>query len=240
MCTVFWSAVGAAAGGFIGAMCFFLVRLYFEKQRTKPKHIRDYLCGNERNQGQNTEAEGELMHHHGRRVFNPTELQTLAATHPVWEWTKDPVGRGAGASTIYGPYTTDFSKPGTYSAVFRIKATGLSHPADILEDVILMQLDINKTVSEYLPTPQGITLHNPQYQVAICYVRARDLAQKDWVEFPIRFFSDAQGIWEYRVFVNDGLYNRPDSVGRFGKDVRIFFDSISIFEIKEMQSPIGP
>ena len=103
MCTVFWSSVGAAAGGFIGVICFFLVRLYFEKQRTKPKLIRDYLCGNERNQGQETEAEGELMHHHGRRVSDPKELQKLGVTHSVWEWTKNRVGRGAGASTIYGP-----------------------------------------------------------------------------------------------------------------------------------------
>jgi len=237
MDTIFWSSVGAAAGGFMGVICFFLVRLYFEKKRAQPKFIRTYLCGNDRNQGQNTEAEGELMHHHGRRVSDPGELQRLGVTNPVWEWTRNPVGRQAGASTIYGPYATDFSKPGTYSAVFQIKATGLSDPNDILDDVIIIQLDVNKTVSEYIPTVHGVTPNPSQYQIAIKHVRGSELAQKRWVNFELRFWSDAQGVWEYRVHVNDGLYNRPNNVGRFGEDVRIFFNTVSILEIKEIHLP---
>lgn len=237
MDTIFWSSVGAAAGGFVGVILFFLVRIYFEKSRTQPKVIATYLCGNNRNLGQATEAEGELMHHHGKRVVDPTELQKLDTRHPVWEWTKSPVGRDAGASTIYGPYATDFAKPGPYSAVFRVKATGLSHPDDITDDVVLLQLDVNKTISEYKPVGQGISILRAQYQTAIKYVRASELAQKGWVDFELRFYSDAQGVWEYRVTANDGLDSKPDNIGRFGKEVRIIFDTVTIHEIKELQLP---
>jgi hypothetical protein len=235
MDTVFLSSVGAAAGSFIGVILFFLVRVYYEKWRTKPNLIRTYLCGNNRNQGQSTEAEGELMHHHGRRVVDSTELQKIGGNHPVWEWTKDPVGRNAGATIIYGPYATDFAKPGTYSAIFRIKATGLSHPDDISDDVVLLQLDVNKTISEYIPAGGQVSLLPAQYQSAIKYVRASDLAQQGWVDFELRFHSDAQGVWEYRAWANDGLDNKPDNIGRFGKDVRIFFDTVTVQEIKEIQ-----
>ena len=237
MDTVFWSSIGAATGGFIGVILFFLVRVFFEKWRTQPRPIRTYLCGNNRNQGQSTEAEGELMHHHGMRVVDPSELHKLGVNHPVWEWTKHTVGRGAGASTIYGPYTTDFAKPGTYSAVFRIKATGLTHPDDITDDVVLLQLDVNKTVSEYIPTVQGISILRAQYQAAIRYVRASELAQQGWVNFELHFYSDAQGVWEYRVIANDGLDNKPDNIGRFGEDVKFFFDIVTIHEVKERLLP---
>ncbi len=235
--TVFWSAVGAAVGGFIGVILFFRVRVYYEERRTQPRHIRTYLCGNNRNRGQGTEEEGELMHHHGKRLVDSAELQKIKADHPVWEWTKDPVGRGAGASTIYGPYATDFPKPGTHSTVFRIKATGLTRPEDITDDVVLLQLDVNKTVSEYMPTVQGIAAIRTQYQTAIRYVRASELAQQGWVEFELRFHSDAHGVWEYRVIANDGLDNKPDNIARFGKEVRIFFDTVAIHEVKESLLP---
>jgi hypothetical protein len=237
MDTVFWSSVGAAAGGFIGVILFFLVRVCFEQRRTQPRHVRTYLCGNNRNQGQSTEAEGELMHHHGKRVVDQSELQKMGVDHPVWEWTKDPVGRGAGASTIYGPYATDFAKPGTYSAVFRIKATGLTHPNDITDDVVLLQLDINNTISEYMPTERGVAAVKAQYQAGIRYVRASELAQQGWVDFELHFHSRAQGVWEYRMIANDGLDNKPDNIGRFGEDVKIFFDIVTIHEVKESFLP---
>ena len=63
--TVYWSSVGAAIGGFLGVIIFFIIRIYFEKKRTEPELIREYLCGNDGNQGQNTESEGEPMKRDG-------------------------------------------------------------------------------------------------------------------------------------------------------------------------------
>ena len=127
--------------------------------------------------------------------------------------------------------------PGPILQCFEIKATGLSDPNDILDDVIIIQLDVNKTISEYIPTVHGVTLNPSQYQIAIKHVRASELAQKGWVNFELPFWSDAQEVWEYRVHVNDGLDNKSNNVGRFGEDVRIFFDTVSILEKKEIHLP---
>jgi len=234
---LYWSSLGAAIGSFIGVIIFFIIKLYIEKKRSQPELIKEYLCCNDLNQGQSTESEGEMMHHHGRRVLNQDDLKKLDIDHPVWEWTKTPVGRSQGASTIYGPYSTDFDKPGTYIVTFRIKAIGISHPADITKDLILLQLDVNKSTPEYIPTSQGITMISKQYRVGIRYVRASELAERDWINFEIRFFSDAEGIWEYRVISNDGLDNKPDNIGAFGENVRIFFDTIKIQRVHEMVMP---
>jgi hypothetical protein len=234
---LFLSSLGAAIGGFVGVILFFVIKLILEKIRAKPELIKEYLCGNNLNRGQGTESEGELMHHHGRWVSSSADLKKLDVDHPVWEWTRTSVGRGKGASTIYGPYSTDFYKPGTYVATFRIKATGISHPDDITKDLILLQLDVNKSTPEYVPTKQGITMFSKYYQVGIRYVRASELANRDWINFELRFFSDAEGIWEYRVITNDGLDNKPDNVGAFGGNIRIFFDTIKIQRVREVIMP---
>ncbi len=239
MSDLFTTSLGAAVGGFIGVILFFLVKLKIEKIKSKPVLIRKYLCGIDLNQGQKTEAEGELMHHHGKRVDDDKEYEKIGATHPIWEWNKDPVGRGRGASTIYGPYSTDFYEPGTYSAIFKIKATGISSPEDIINDLILLEIDVNKTTREYttIPNSPEIKLFNKQERVGIKYIRASDLAISDWNEFEIRFYSDAKGIWEYRVSVNDGLDDKPNNMNFYGNNVRIFFDTIEIKRIKENKLP---
>lgn len=234
---LYWSSLGAALGGFIGVILFFIIKLKIEKKRAQPELIKEYLCGNDLNQGQSTESEGELMHHHGRRVTEKIELENLDVDHPVWEWTKRPVGRGEGASTIYGPYSTDFYKPGTYMAIFKIKAIGISHPDDITKDLILLQLDINRSTPEYVPGSQDIQMFSKQYRAGIRYVRASELAKRDWIDFEIRFFSNAEGVWEYRAIANDGLDNKPDNIGAFGDNVRIFFDIIKIQRLHEMIVP---
>jgi hypothetical protein len=234
---LYWSAFGAAIGSLIVTALFFVMKLKIEEMRAKPELIKEYLCGNDLNQGQNTESDGELRHHHGRRVYNQDELKTLDVNHPVWEWTRTPVGRDKGASTIFGPYSTDFYKPGTYVATFRIKAKGISHPADITKDLILLKLDVNKSTPKYVPMGQGITIFQEQYSVGIRYVRASELAERAWKDFEIRIYSDAEGLWEYRVYANDGLDNKPDNIRVFGENVQIFFDTIKIQRIPEVIMP---
>lgn len=237
MGTLCWSSFGAAIGSFIGVIIFFIIKLIIEKRKAQPELIKEYLCGNDLNQGQSSESEGEMMHHHGIRVTNEVDLKKLAVDHPIWEWTKKTVGRKQGASTIYGPYSTDFDKPGTYVVTFRIRATGLSHPDDITKDLILLKLDVNKLTPKYVPTSQGITLFSEQNSVGIRYVRASELAGRDWVSISIRFFSDAEGVWEYRVVTNDGLDSKPDNIAPFGENIRIFFDTIKIQKIHEKVMP---
>jgi hypothetical protein len=234
---LYWSAFGAAIGSFIGTVLFFIIKLKIEEKRAKPEFIKEYLCGNDLNQGQSTESNGELRHHHGRRVSNHEDLKKLNVDHPVWEWTRTSVGRDKGASTIFGPYSTDFYKPGTYVATFRIKAKGISHPADITKDLILLELDINKSTPKYMPMNQSITSFQEQYRVGIRYIRASELAERGWRDYDIRFYSDAEGIWEYRVYANDGLDSKPNNIGTFGENVQIFFDTIKIQRVHEVIMP---
>ena len=226
--TLFWSAFGS----FAGVIVFFLVRLVIEKIRSAKKIVTTYLCANEQNQGQATEFEGELMHHHGKRIIDTDDLKKFNANNPLWEWTSTPVGRGTGTSMIYGPYSTDFEEPGVYSAMFRIKSIGLADPKEITRDHILFELDVNATTPDYGIKQTGeIVGFNAQNKFARGYVRISHLAQKGWVDFELRFFSNAQGIWEYRILPN------VENLAMVGPDVRIVFDRITIYKVPKLQIP---
>jgi hypothetical protein len=233
----FPSAVGAALGGFIGVILFFLIRLLIEWGLSGKKFIRSYLCASKINQGQPTESDGELRHHHGRRVVDAAELRRFGASHAIWEWTRDPVGRDSGDSTIFGPYTTDFDEPGLYSVVFRIRALGLSRPSEIMNDLILLELDVNSTIPQITPMGTGIIQVGAQRKIARKYIRTSELAQGGWMDYELKFYSDCQGVWEYRVMAFDGLGNRPDNLATLGGGAKILFDTVSIFRLKKIVLP---
>ena len=233
----FESAFGSAVGGFLGVTLFFLVRFWIEVRRNKPKEIKKYCCGNDQNRGQNNEFEGELMHHHGKRIEDKAEYENFSVNYPIWEWTKIPCGIRAGASVIYGPYSTDFSEPGLYSAVFNIRGIGFSRPTEIINDLILLEIDVNKTIPQYSASEEGAKIIGAQYKIALRYIKASELAIGGWQEFELTFYSDAQGLWEYRIIAFDGLDNKPDNIGKFGDNVRILFDKIIIRKINKIQLP---
>jgi hypothetical protein len=233
---MFLSAIGSGVGGFIGVIAFFCARVLFEWWRSKPKELKIYLFGNSQNRGQLGEFEGELMHHHGRYV-NELESRRLGVEHPVWEWTKECVGRDSGASVIYGPYSTDFAEPGLYSCTFCIRGIGFPKEFEIQNDLILLQLDVNQVTSQYYITEKGPTELKAQNQIARKFIKASDLARQGWQEFELPFYSDVHGLWEYRVIAYDGLDNKPDNIGKFGFDARIFFDKIIIKQKNKFHLP---
>lgn len=108
----------------------------------QPKFIATYQCASDINRGQVGEVEGELKHHHGKRVDSANELTKLGVNNPVWEWTRDRTGdnpfKGPGGSLFYGPYATDFTEPGLYSITFRILGKGFTKPTEITNDVNLL------------------------------------------------------------------------------------------------------
>lgn len=232
--TTFLSAVGAAVGGFIGVVLFFIIRIGVELCRLKSKEVHSYKCGNELNQGQQNEVDGELLHHHGRRVADKSEYESLDAKNPLWEWSRNAVGRGAGASLIYGPYTTDPSEPGLYKAIFKIKGIGFSKPKEIINDLILLKLDVNKTIPGYAVTNSQLSIIPQQYEIGRHFIRVSDLAKGGWHSYEVPFYSDGQGIWEYRIYAHD---SHPDNIGQFGSNVRILFDTITIKKIRKFQLP---
>jgi hypothetical protein len=229
---IFWSAAGSAIGGLCGVIIFFLVRLLVEWMRSKPSDIHTYLCGNDLNQGQPNEADGELKHHHGSRISHRAEYQALDASNPLWEWTRTPAGQGAGNSVIYGPYSTDFAEPGLYSATFIIRGIGFAKPAEIINDLILLEIDVLKTIPSQLTPGPGV-----QHKISRQFIRVSELAEGGWRKFELRFCSDGQGLWEYRVFAYDGLDNKPDNIGTFGSQVRILFDKVIICKINKLSLP---
>jgi hypothetical protein len=105
-----------------------------------------------------------LKHHFGRRNADRT-----LADNPVWEWTRDPAGdsqKRGGAAVLYGPYSTDFPEPGTYSAVFRIRGVSFAKPGEIVNDLVLLELDVAQTVQlfengKYVPKVEPIPHDRP-------------------------------------------------------------------------------
>ena len=230
---IFWTSFGAALGGFLGATIWFSI-LIARLLRSKKNFIKSYSCANKINLGDNDEMDGELKHYHGKRVDNNSEL---GVKNPVWEWTRDSVGRGkVNDAVIYGPYSTDFAESGKYSVVFMVKGKGFTQAEDISRDVPVLLLDVTRTIEHYIPNVDGgiqnIKVHN---RFAVKYVRASELATLEWKSFELVFNCDGPGLWEYRVYAYDGVSLRPNNIGKFDENIRIFFDKVTISKINKVQ-----
>jgi len=235
---VFWSIVGSAFGGFLGVIAFFLVKWKIEINKSRPKQVGEYLCANELNQGQAIESEGELMHHHGRRISDIEELKLFEAINPIWEWTNQEVGKNKGFSIIFGPYTTDFDEPSMYSVTFVMRSIGLSAPKRKIDDEILLELDVNSSTPDYAMKPTGEFINfNYQDKISRGYVRISDLAKEGWINCVLKFYSNAKGIWEYRIMPYQGYENPYDRLKKLHPKVRIVFDKIIIKKIPKIQLP---
>ncbi len=236
----FLSSLGSAVGGFVAILLFFGIRSVVAYFRSRPKLLRTYFCANCLNRG-NVEKEmaGEIQHNRGRLVSDKEELKKLGTKNDLWEYSKDPVHGGHGSCIFYGPYSTDFSEPGSYCATFRIRGVGLSRPEELFEDYILLELDVSKKNTKFVPTEKGIAAF--QYDTTMCrrFVRITELAAGGWKEFDLHFQADTHGIWEYRCFAYDGLNERADNCSNLGKSVRILFDSVAIKKIRRFEIPPG-
>lgn len=172
----FLNAFGAVIGGFLGVVLFFLIRLGIARILSWPKHIQTYDCAHEQNIGDTQEYPGQLLHHHGHRITDPQLLKTLSCKKPIWEYTSTACGKiPHGTSVIYGPYTTDFSEPGEYEVVFRVRGYGLTTPSELTHDPILIELDVTRTSPEIVPIGEGIASVPSMVTVSRRYVRHANL-----------------------------------------------------------------
>lgn len=235
----FLNAFGAAVGGFAGVIVFFLFRLAYERIQARAELLRTYSCAHDQNIGDLNEYEGQLLHHHGRRIYQESDLHKIGRKRPVWEWTRTPCGKEPrGDSVIYGPYTTDFSEPAEYEVVFSIRGIGFSSPEELQHDPIVLELDVARTTAEYVPTAAGIARFDSIITVSRYFVRAKDLACADWCEFPLRFYASGEGVWEYRVQAYDGTSpGRRDHLAIFGENIRLLFDCVKVRRTKKMTVP---
>ncbi len=237
---MYWNAVGSAFGGFVGVIVFFLVRLLIEKICSRPKLIRTYQCASDINKGQADEVDGEIKHHHGKQIADKDALAKIGARNPVWEWTRDRVGSNPfdkGGSIFYGPYATDFTEPGLYSVVFKIRGMGFTKPAEITRDVNLLRLDVNCILPEIVGLPQGIANVGKHEDAARRFVRVSELAKDGWQKFELRIWSNGRGTWEYRAWAFDGSGLSPNNFEGLDQNVEIFFDSVKIKIIKKANLP---
>ena len=96
---------------------------------------------------------------------------------------------------------TDPTEPGLYTATFIIKGMGFSKPEEITKDLILLKLDVNKTIPGYMVANMQLNIIPQQYEVARRFVHVSDLAKGGWRKYKVPFYSNGQGIWEYRINV---------------------------------------
>lgn len=245
---IFSNAEGAAFGGFIGVLLLFLVKWLVELICSHPKLVAIYQCASDVNKGQAGEIEGELKHHHGKRIDNKDELARLGVNNPLWEWTRDRTGDNPypkGGSVFYGPYATDLTDPGLYLVTFRVRGTGFTKPKEITNDVILLRLDVNCVLSQTswsstTGSSQGAASVSKQDKhecAAQRFLRVSNLAEDGWQEFELQVWSNGRGIWEYRVWAFDGAGFSPDNFDGLDKGVRIFFDSVTVKKIGKLNLP---
>jgi hypothetical protein len=241
---IFSNAEGAAFGGFVGVLLLFLVKWLVELTCSHPKLVATYQCASDINKGQAGEVEGELQHHHGKRVDNKDELGRLGVNNPVWEWTRDHAGGNPypkGASVFYGPRATDLTDPGLYVITFRIRGTGFTKPKEITNDVNLLKLDVNCVLTETSWSSTGgssqVSKQDKHECAAQRFLRVSHLAQDGWQEFNLQVWSNGRGIWEYRVWAFDGAGSSPDNFSGLDKGVKIFFDSVTIKKTGKLNLP---
>jgi len=89
----------------------------------------------------------------------------------------------------------------------------------------------------YVATGASIQYLNPPITVSKHFVRASDLAGSRWVPVPVRFYATGEGVWEYRIHAYDRVSKAQDHIGHLGHNIRLFFDTIAISQIRKMVLP---
>jgi len=219
-------------------LVFFLIRSALAYSRGRPKIIRTYLCANYLNRGKkDEEMAGEIQHNRGRLLSGREELDKLALKSEVWEYTKDTVHGGNGSCVFYGPYSTDCSEPGVYSATFVVRGVGLSRPSELQGDYILLEFDVSKKLPQFVGLEKGVRAFEFDTKMCRHFVKVSDLAKGGWQKFELFFYADGLGSWEYRCFAFDGLDARPDNIGKLGEGVRVLFDRVIIKKVNKFEFP---
>lgn len=236
-------AFGAAIGGFFGVILFFLARLIVEYFRSRPKKVKTYKCVTPLSRGIAPEMRGEFEHHRGKVLSDLNELKTLGVKGEVWEWSRNAIMANAGDCLFFGPYSMDSTEPGLYEAVFRIRGLGFQKPKEITNDWDILSLDVLRTRVETGLSPDGKTVvRYPLNEfIARQNIRVKDLTKRGWRNYRLRFFSDGKGEWEYRCSAFDGAIpnGKPDMIKNCGTGVRIFFDKVTVNQLKKFNLPWG-
>ena len=196
--TILVSVISGALGVSILRSGIRLVR----KLQAERKPLAEYDCGDE-----NTDP-GCLRKSWGKRF--PDES---ASNNQAWAYSNDRI-EPRREHTIYGPYTNDFGKPGSYKVTFRIRCLSnfdFSSKGPPLPHDTVIVLDVVRTP---FAKEQSMIILGQRI------VRAQEL-KATYKNFNINCHYAGDGIYEYRCSViRDKL---PKSENTF------LFDSIKVY-----------
>jgi hypothetical protein len=131
----------------------------------------------------------------------------------AWSYTPHQIPRKEGKlheHTLFGPYVNDFGHPGHFEVRFRISGKGLSHAADpiIVLDVIQAPFDLQR---DHLVLGQKI-------------IRSRELSE-EYRDFSVKCYTVGTGVYEYRASVVAELFRAQQEAG---SGPEILFDRVAV------------
>ncbi len=133
----------------------------------------------------------------------------------------------------------DPTEPGLYAVSFRIRGYGFQKPQEISKNWDILMLDVFRTRTETGLAPDGksVVKYPVQEFVARRTIRVSELTRDGWRNYELKFYSDENGLWEYRCAAFDGT-QFPDLIQNCGS-VKIFFDRVQVIKLRNANVPWG-
>ena len=230
------STIGAAFGALAGYAIFeWRKRRRIKKEIKRAQegdHIRTYKCINPLNNGAAIEAnqepeKGELVFR-SLKVVEDEEAEDGSLVVCYDDISKDHLGH-----VINGPFTSDFSKPGRYKVVYRIKGVNIAKREDVTyNDFSILELQIFQTSLQYIGVKGHIVWKTIGIPICSSYVRYSHLCIEGWQDYALEFYSDATRVWEYTVFVFDGVSrDKYNNIQKLKEGYKILIDNIKVYKI---------
>ncbi len=215
--SIFWSALGGAIGGGIVTSLPWILRTFLKGK------IKRYQSVTEQNHGQNDETRGEIYHGYGNRIpCNVAQKNGINTKIDLWEW-RTGMNKRKASSILYGPYASDFAgKAGNHQVKFKIM--GRNFKKD--DDRKIIELEAAKLEAIYIKEGSNIIEKQPQNVLCRRFISAKDLARKGFQIYTCKFYSDGNGVWEYRINIYDGVDRQCNIEEK--NDPRIYFSHIDV------------
>ena len=125
-----------------------------------------------------------------------------------------------------------------YNITFVIRGIELKETLRKIEDDILLELDIVSSIPKYGVKYSGELFNFNYYEkISKRYIRISDLAEKGWIKIELNFFSNAKGIWEYRILPYQGYQDTYKMMKQKNPNARIVFDKVIVTKIPRLQIP---
>jgi len=216
-------------GGFAGAYIFIRIIIEFILWLIIRK-INTYIIADK---ASGPEVPGKMIRRAGRSISSEDASKEYEVKHKIWVWDNDTIKEGINgegeksSSVIYGPYSTDFSEPGFYSVSFKIRGVDFRSPSED-NDLELIELDVDRSMYRVVVVKDRIENGQEQNIFSRKFIRLSNLSDSGWHNYTLKFYSDAQGIWEFRIHPFDGKAKSPDNFSLIDYPFKILFDTVTV------------